>query len=235
MPEQVRHDEEFCRGLAKAAERMVLILALTTLGPAGGAALRGAGDPVGLPGLAVLAVGFVVFLLSLAIARSRREPGEAGSRKSRRSILGIVVQGVGIGIGGFGPPWIALDPLSATALIEAAIVATLMATTIGLFFWASRTMGRNWSLVARTRDDHELVTTGPFALIRHPIYTALFLFMLAIAIASGHTGHLIVAIPLYAIGTWLRISEEERLLRTMFGPAYEAYATRVKRFVPGVF
>jgi protein-S-isoprenylcysteine O-methyltransferase Ste14 len=96
-------------------------------------------------------------------------------------------------------------------------------------------MGRNWSVVARTRSDHELVTTGPFAWLRHPIYTALALLLIALSIAYGNAARLILALPIYALGTWLRIAEEERLLRDAFGAAYDAYAARVRRFVPGVF
>ncbi|WP_204307347.1 methyltransferase family protein, partial [Enterobacter hormaechei] len=81
----------------------------------------------------------------------------------------------------FGPLALELGRPDARALGEAAAVAVLMAVTIGLFFAASRAMGRNWAIVARTRGDHELVTWGPFAWIRNPIYTALFVFMLAMA------------------------------------------------------
>ncbi|WP_174286836.1 isoprenylcysteine carboxylmethyltransferase family protein [Sphingomonas bacterium] len=192
--------------------------------------------PVGLPGVASFAIGLLFFLVALLAAR-RRAGAEArgNATRSRRSMLGILVQGVGIVLAGFGPIDVTLDPLGATAMAEAAAVALLMAGTVGLFAWASRTMGRNWSIVARTRDDHRLVETGPFAIVRHPIYVALFLLMLAMAIAYGHVSHLIGAIPLYAIGTWLRIGEEERLLGALFGGAYDDYARRVRRFVPGVF
>ncbi len=95
-------------------------------------------------------------------------------------------------------------------------------------------MGRNWSIVARTRGDHALVTAGPFAWIRHPIYTAMFLMMIALAIGLGHAARLFIAVPLYALGTAIRVRIEERLLRTAFSSAYEEYANRVKRFIPGV-
>ena len=194
-------------------------------------------DPVGLPGLAAMATGFVLFFLSLLAARGRgaRTPDKQGGSTSRGSWGGIAVQGLGMFIVAFGPPNVALDPLSPLALGEAAAIATLMAAAIGLFLSASRTMGQNWALVARTRSDHTLVTGGPFAYVRHPIYLAIFLFMIALSVAFGHTERLLIGIPLYAIGTWIRISREERLLRTMFGQDYDVYAARVKRFVPGVF
>jgi protein-S-isoprenylcysteine O-methyltransferase Ste14 len=96
-------------------------------------------------------------------------------------------------------------------------------------------MGKTWALVARTRVDHELMQGGPFAYVRNPIYVALLCFLLAIAIAYGHVASLIFAVPLFALGTWLRVRHEEALLRAMFGAEYDAYAARVSRFVPGVF
>ncbi|WP_163312237.1 methyltransferase family protein, partial [Enterobacter cloacae] len=74
---------------------------------------------------------------------------------------------------------------------------------------------------------------GPFAWIRNPIYTALFVFMLAMALGFGHWRGLIIGVPLYWIGTWMRVRREEKLLRAQFGAAYDAYAARVKRFIPG--
>jgi protein-S-isoprenylcysteine O-methyltransferase Ste14 len=196
-----------------------------------------ASDPVGLPGVAVIAAGFLLFLIALLAARFRanRVDQAPARQRSYRSLLGIMVQGVGIFSACWGTIRFALDPLSTKAIAEAVLIALLMLATIGLFHWSSRTMGRNWSIVARTREDHELIQTGPFAYVRHPIYVALFLFMLAMAIAYGHTRNLVIAVPLYALGTWMRIRHEERLLRTQFGGDYDAYAARVKRFVPGLF
>ena len=195
-------------------------------------------DPVGLPGLAVIAAGFFLFLFLLALIVTRHRAGGSDHSEPNRapfSWIGLVGQGVGIAFVGTGTARVIIDPLSPLALIEAGAVALLTGSAIGLFHWSSRIMGKNWSLVARTRSDHQLVTTGPFGLMRHPIYTALFLFMLAMALALGSTTRLLVGVPLYALGTWIRIRHEERLLREMFGTAYTGYAKRVKRFVPGIF
>ncbi len=109
-----------------------------------------------------------------------------------------------------------------------------MAGAVLLFAAATAEMGRNWSLIARTRKDHELVTSGPFAHVRHPIYTAMSLFLLSLALSFGHERSLIWGLPLFAGGTWLRVREEERLLRASFGSAYDDYAAHVKRFLPGI-
>lgn len=193
-------------------------------------------DPVALPGIAAFTLGALAFVTSVAVARSRRRVGnEAGAKRSPTSMLGIALQGAGIAIAGFGKQQVTLDPLSVEALAEALAVALLMAGAVGLFVWSTRTMGRNWSIVARTLADHQLVQDGPFRLIRHPIYTGMFLFMLAVAVAFGHTRQLVPGVPVFALGTWLRVRIEERMLRGLFAGDYDAYAGRVKRFVPGVF
>jgi len=190
---------------------------------------------VGLPGLAVLAVGFFAFLLAVLVARARRGNANQGpQRRSRRSIAGIAVQCLAFFATSFGTSGALLDPLSPLALGEAAGIALLTAASVALFSWAARTMGRNWSVVARTRSDHELVTTGPFAYVRHPIYSAMALLLLALAVGLGNEWRLIVTLPLYALGTWLRIVEEEKLLSVAFGADYDAYAGRVRRVVPGL-
>ena len=194
-------------------------------------------DRVGLPGLAAIAVGFLIFVLALLGARLRagRDAKMPVARRKNASIIWIIVQGIGIAIAGYGPIRVTLDPMSPKALVEGFIALALMLGAVLLFHASSRTMGKNWSLVARTREDHQLVQTGPFAFVRHPIYVALFFLMIAMAIAYGHTSNLLLAVPVYVIATWRRIRHEERLLREQFGAVYDAYAARVKRFVPGVF
>lgn len=191
-------------------------------------------DPVGLPGLAALSLGMLAFFAALAWTRWRAPPEQKGGQRSSASIVGILLQGFAIGMCGVGPPRVVLDPLSTKALVEAAVVLLLLGSAVAIFLWSSITMGRNWSLVARTRGDHTLVTSGPFAYARHPIYVALFLFAPALAIATGHAWMLLFAVPVYAIGTAIRVRIEERLLRDAFGAAYDEYATRVRRFMPGV-
>lgn len=190
--------------------------------------------PVGYPALLILFAALALFLILLA-AKSRGAADQGESKRSRRSILGIVIQMLGFAAVGVGRVDISLPPVSRAALIDAAIVLLLTVVTCGLFFASKRAMGRNWSLVARTRSNHDLVTWGPFAYVRHPIYTALFAWLVAMAVAFGHEYGLIVGIPLLAVGTGLRVVEEEKLLRVHFGAAYEAYAARVKRFLPGLF
>jgi protein-S-isoprenylcysteine O-methyltransferase Ste14 len=188
----------------------------------------------GLPAIAALALGLLLFAATLVVLRWRRRE-DAGGTRAGRSMLGIAVQGGAFVIVALGGARVTLDPLGTRALLAAAITASLMAGAWTLFVWATTTMGRNWSLVARTRADHRLVTDGPFAWVRHPIYTALALVVIAMAVAMGHVARLPVALAVYALGTWLRVRIEERLLHTAFADDYDRYAARVKRFLPGLF
>jgi protein-S-isoprenylcysteine O-methyltransferase Ste14 len=193
--------------------------------------------PVGWPSAVAFILGMLIFFITLLLARLRANRNEKVANAGQANItwLWIAVQGVGIGLAGMGRVDVLTGPPTLPMIVRALVVLALMLAAVWLFDSSSRTMGKNWSLVARTRSDHNLVQTGPFALVRHPIYVALFLFMCAMAIAYGHTRNLLVAVPVFAFGTWMRIRHEERLLREMFGGEYDAYAARVKRFVPGVF
>jgi protein-S-isoprenylcysteine O-methyltransferase Ste14 len=192
-------------------------------------------QPVGLPGLAALVVGGLCFFAALLKTRLGASRSGAGSRSSPLSTLGILLQMAAFFATGFGPVEVALAPAGPAALGEAFAVAALMIAAVLLFAAAAAAMGANWSLIARTRADHELVTSGVFARVRHPIYLAMTLFLLALAVGLGHEANLLVAAPIHALGTWIRVREEEKLLRARFGPAYDEYAAGVKRFVPRLF
>ena len=189
--------------------------------------------PVGAPAPIILVAGLILFGL-LVMIKSGGPSDEAGAKRSRLSMLGIAIQFLSFFAVGFGEITIGYASTSPEALEQAGVTLLLAATTCALFAASKRALGRNWSLVARTRSDHDLVTWGPFAYVRHPIYSALFVWLIAMAVAFGHYWGLIFGVPLYWIGTILRIREEERLLRAQFGADYEAYAARVKRFVPGI-
>jgi protein-S-isoprenylcysteine O-methyltransferase Ste14 len=190
-------------------------------------------QPVGIPGLIVLLVGSALFFAALIRATLSRDAGDSG-KKSGVSRIGIGLQMAGFAITGFGPVRGSLPPAGPHAIGEAVAVALLMGGAFALFRAATRAMGANWSIAARMRDDHQLVTSGVFARLRHPIYTGMALFLAALAIGLGHYANLIAGVPLFAAGSFLRIREEERLLREKFGAAYDSYAASVRRFIPGL-
>ena len=189
--------------------------------------------PVGAPAPIILVAGLILFGL-LVMIKSGGARDEAGAKRSRLSVLGIAIQFLSFFAVGFGAITIGYASTSPEAIEQAGVTLVLAAITCGVFAASKHALGRNWSLVARMRTDHELVTWGVFAYVRHPIYSALFAWVIAMAVAFGHYWGLILAVPLYWIGTILRVREEERLLRAQFGADYDAYAKRVKRFLPGI-
>jgi protein-S-isoprenylcysteine O-methyltransferase Ste14 len=112
--------------------------------------------------------------------------------------------------------------------------AVFAAALIG-FDRTHRDLGRFWSVTLEIRQTHELVTTGVYRHVRHPMYAAFFLWAVAQALLlpnwiAGPAG-------LVGFGTLfgLRVWREERMLEAAFGDAYRAYAARTWRVIPGVF
>lgn len=108
-------------------------------------------------------------------------------------------------------------------------------TALGLLFsvWARRYLGQNWSQAVSIKKDHELITGGPYSLVRHPIYTGLLTGLLGCAIALGEwRGLLAVALVFVALLRKLRL--EEQWMRSQFGETYESYARRTRALVPFV-
>lgn len=111
-------------------------------------------------------------------------------------------------------------------------VAALV-TAAGLLFtvWARMHLGRNWSGLVTIKEDHELVTSGPYAWVRHPIYTGLLAAFIACGFARGDwRGVVAVAIAIAAL--WRKLRLEEQWMRERFGESYAAYARRVPALVP---
>ena len=109
----------------------------------------------------------------------------------------------------------------------------VLITLAGLLFaaWARVTLGRNWSATITVKQDHDLITSGPYRFVRHPIYTGLLLGLLGIALALGEwRGLLGVALAFGAF--WRKLRIEERWMREQFGSAYDDYTRRVAALIP---
>jgi protein-S-isoprenylcysteine O-methyltransferase Ste14 len=107
-------------------------------------------------------------------------------------------------------------------------------TVAGIAFawWARVHLGALWSARTVTKADHRIVDTGPYGLVRHPIYTGILLMALG---RVGTRGDLVAAIgwALLLLGFWMKARREERFLGEQLGlAAYADYARRVKMLVP---
>lgn len=111
--------------------------------------------------------------------------------------------------------------------------AALVVLGIGFAVWARTRLGRNWSPVPAIKEGHELVTSGPYSLVRHPIYTG----VLCAALGTACTGSVIGA-AVFGFGSVVfvsRITREERIMLELFPTAYPAYQARTKRLIPFVW
>jgi len=100
---------------------------------------------------------------------------------------------------------------------------------------AARRLGKQWALAARLVEDHTLIQDGPYRFVRNPIYAGMFGMLVATGLAVTQWIPLVIAIVLFAAGTYIRVRSEERLLREAFGSEFEAYARHVAALIPGIY
>lgn len=99
--------------------------------------------------------------------------------------------------------------------------------------WARATLGRNWSGTITVKRDHQLMTTGPYAIVRHPIYSGLLLTLAGTAVVVGEWRALVALVVVFVAWRWKSLIEE-RVMIEQFGSAYETYKGRVKALIPFV-
>jgi protein-S-isoprenylcysteine O-methyltransferase Ste14 len=109
-------------------------------------------------------------------------------------------------------------------------------TVAGLLFavWARQYLGGNWSSSVTIKQDHELITTGPYSLVRHPIYTGILTGFLGTAIALSQVRGFAASVLMF-IGYWAKLRMEEEWMRSQFGETYAIYSHRTAALVPYVF
>jgi protein-S-isoprenylcysteine O-methyltransferase Ste14 len=99
---------------------------------------------------------------------------------------------------------------------------------------AVRHLGRQFRLHAGLYEDHKLVTTGPYAIVRHPIYSSVFALLMATLFALTSWQWFPIALVLVVGGTEIRVRSEDALLASRFGPEFEDYRRRVPAWLPFV-
>jgi protein-S-isoprenylcysteine O-methyltransferase Ste14 len=104
-------------------------------------------------------------------------------------------------------------------------------TSVGLFAWTHVTLGRFWSTCLQLRRDHRLITAGPYARIRHPMYSAILGWMMSLGLVAGNWIPFVFA-SLSALNFILRIQPEEKMMLQQFGDEYRAYMKRTGRLLP---
>jgi protein-S-isoprenylcysteine O-methyltransferase Ste14 len=171
--------------------------------------------------LAIGCAWLVFWIYWIASASGSKESVESGwrTRLTGVSVVGVfVIAGVLRGSAGVH------------SLILAMIGALLFACGIALAVWARLHLGRNWGMPMTQRAEPELVTSGPYRFVRHPIYSGLLTAMLGTAFVNNLLGLIVVAVLVayfYYCGT-----VEERNLAVAFPAAYPEYRSRTKMLIP---
>ena len=117
------------------------------------------------------------------------------------------------------------------ALQWLAVLVVIAGLAVSL--WARATLGRNWSGTITLKQDHELIVSGPYRYVRHPIYTGILLMALGTAISNGWSSGFIVT-ALVLVTFWFKLRAEERLMAEHFPDRYPDYRRRTRALIPFV-
>jgi len=177
-----------------------------------------------------IAIGIVWLLGALFTKRSARAQSW-GSRIFHRT-LGVVAFLVGF------TPYFQFPQLtrrfvpSSPAVTSIGLVLTLLG--ISLAIWARFFLGGNWSGTVTVKADHTLVRRGPYALVRHPIYSGFLLALIGTAVVYNEI-RCLLAMALVLVMLLLKIRVEEKFMTEEFGSEYKDYSQHVKALVPFVW
>ncbi|MEZ5353646.1 MAG: isoprenylcysteine carboxylmethyltransferase family protein [Bryobacteraceae bacterium] len=181
--------------------------------------------------MSALAVAWLLFFLAFVAGhlRVRKQRRSAPTKEDRvlrapASNYGLLLQGVALSLAAAfhthpRPSW-------------APAVWILAYGSVAFGAWALLTLGRHWRIQAVVTADHELITAGPYALVRHPVYLALFGMLAATLLARAPWPAALVSIVIYLAGTEIRVRAEDGILARTFGQAFESYRRSTAAYLP---
>ena len=161
-----------------------------------------------------------------AFVLRRRRPAKA-QHVDRRARWGIVLEGIAFALVWQGRFW---ERQLQSWRVALAILFFALAC---LLSWtAVQALGRQWRVDAGLNADHELVRSGPYAVVRHPIYTSMLCMLLGTGLMMTPWLLLAVALAVFICGTEIRVRTEDRLLASRFGKEFNEYSLRVSAYIP---
>jgi protein-S-isoprenylcysteine O-methyltransferase Ste14 len=130
----------------------------------------------------------------------------------------------------YNPPWFGVLSIGLPVWLRWAGFGLGLAS-LGLWAWTQALLGKAWSPQLQVNVERCLVTEGPYALIRHPMYTAMFGMGAAFALVTANWGFVLFAVAMIA-GFVLRAPREEQMMLEAFGEEYRVYQQKTGRFFP---
>lgn len=186
--------------------------------------------------LSVVALCWFIFAIAFIF---RKKPTKAAEQKrDPKAMAGVILEATGFAI-----VWMSrretayLLPLPGVTfdIFIGIIICVLAMASVWMMTAAIRTLGKQWAVAARVVEGHQLITTGPYARVRNPIYSGMFGMLIATGLAWSTWYGIIIAGALFCGGTMIRVKIEEKLLRETFGAEFEAYTKRVPSLIPILF
>lgn len=198
-------------------------------------------------GIVLLSMIYVSFVLTAAEWLSAVRKGQAVTLLPARkggnwplwTQVALLIVGIALCIPLFYYGWIPLFPISAnTARILDIIGLVIYLAGLGFTLWARRTLGKYWglstSLNVQLMDDHQLIQSGPFAFVRHPMYFGAWTFMFGLLLLYPTWMILILLVSMLASFSG-RARREEVALAERFGDAWAEYKKRTKMIIPYIY
>jgi protein-S-isoprenylcysteine O-methyltransferase Ste14 len=169
---------------------------------------------------------------SLAFVKPRKQAAKqkkvAIARGSRGGILLVMVS--------FALLWSYVRPVGFEKSVLSLITSMILGPpSVGLAWAATRHLGKQWRYEAALSEDHELIQTGPYRWIRHPIYTSMLGMLLATGAAWTWWPMFVAALIVFLAGTEIRVRAEDRLLAERFQNSFIAYRSRTRACIPFIY
>lgn len=181
------------------------------------------------PLLFILLILLWIFWLLPFVLGHRRHHAEKAVVTAPAARWGMILQGVAYGIVWAFENRFWTQPLSLWLILPAIGFGVLAVACA----WASvRALGKQWRVDAGLNSDHELVQSGPYRFVRHPIYASMLGIFLMGGLVLTSWPAFAVALVVFIAGAEIRVRLEDGLLLSRFGGAFEAWKKRVPAYVP---
>ncbi|HEY2518283.1 MAG TPA: isoprenylcysteine carboxylmethyltransferase family protein [Polyangiaceae bacterium] len=192
--------------------------------------------------LGLWCIFLLVWLVAAPFSRKtvRREPWSSRLRYLAGGVVSALLLHPAIRIPGLGEPssqeWLRTGHVPQVGPVIGAVSVGLTALGIAFAIWARFTLGKNWSGTVTVKENHTLVERGPYALVRHPIYTGLLLAFFGTFLSLGtHPVRLVLGVAALTFALRAKMATEERFMLDQFGEAYVDYRRRVRSLIPFVW
>jgi len=169
-----------------------------------------------------LLVGWAAWM-SAFLSRKR---APAAHQINKRARWGILLEGVAFAVLWQGQFW-ERDP--GWRVIPAILLLLLAAV---LSWTGVRALGKQWRIDAGLNPDHRLIRSGPYSIVRHPIYASMLCLFLGTGLILSSWPLLLPALALFLIGTEIRVRVEDSLLAAQFGDDFAAYKRAIPAYIP---